>query len=88
MTKPEFLERPPASVSVTDYDRAHMTLYFRLLDAASDGAAWEEAVLVLFGIDASTDPDRARRIHDSHLERARWMTQHGYRALAHEDRQR
>ena len=28
--------------------------------------------------------ERARRIHDSHLARARWMTEHGYRQLAHE----
>ena len=84
MTKAEFLERPPESASVTDYDRAHMTLYLRLLDAASDGAAWEEAVSILFGINPTAEPERARRVHDSHLDRAKWMTQHGYRELAHD----
>ena len=74
MTKADFLERPPESASITDYDRAHMTLYLRLLDAASDGAAWEEAVSILFGIDPAAEPERARRIHDSHLDRAKWMT--------------
>ena len=54
MTKADFLERPPESASITDYDRAHMTLYLRLLDAASDGAAWEEAVSILFGISLIT----------------------------------
>ena len=49
MTKADFLERPPESASITDYDGAHMTLYLRLLDAASDGAAWQEAVSILFG---------------------------------------
>ena len=67
MTKAEFLERPPESASVTDYDRQHMTLYLRLLDAASDGAAWEEAVLILFGIDPTAEPERARRVHDSYV---------------------
>ena len=27
------------------------------------------------------DPERAKRIHDSHLARARWMTENGYRHL-------
>jgi hypothetical protein len=40
--------------------------------------------LILFGIDPAAEPERARRVHDSHLDRARWMTQHGYRELAHE----
>ena len=57
MTKADFLERPPESASITDYDRAHMTLYLRLLDAASDGAAWEEAVSILFGIDPAAEPE-------------------------------
>jgi hypothetical protein len=84
VTNGEFLEGPPESASVTDYDREHMTLYLRLLDAASDGAAWEEAVSILFGIDPAAEPERARRVHDSHLARAKWMSQHGYRELAHE----
>ena len=40
-----------------------------------------EAVEVLFGIDPVREPDRARRVYDSHLARARWMTQSGYRQL-------
>ncbi|CAN0593915.1 unnamed protein product, partial [Laminaria digitata] len=27
------------------------------------------------------NPDRARHIYDTHLARARWMTEHGYRQL-------
>jgi hypothetical protein len=56
-------------------------LYMRLLDAADDGAEWAEAVNVLFGIDPVREPERARQVHDSHLGRARWMTQSGYRQL-------
>ena len=84
MTQAAFLDRPPESATLTDYDRSHMKLYLRLLDAATDGAAWQEAVSVLFGIDPDKNPERARRVHDSHLARARWMTEHGYRLLANE----
>ncbi|MDG4601762.1 MAG: DUF2285 domain-containing protein [Defluviicoccus sp.] len=84
MTQAAFLDRPPESATLTDYDRTHMKLYMRLLDAATDGAAWQEAVSVLFGIDPDKNPERARRVHDSHLARARWMTEHGYRLLANE----
>lgn len=84
MTQVDFLDEPPESEVLTDYDRAHMKLYLRLLDAASDGADWREAVSVLFGLDPERDPERARNIHDRHLARARWMTTHGYRLLVRE----
>lgn len=84
MTQVDFLDEPPESAVLTDYDRAHMKLYLRLLDAASDGADWREAVSVLFGLDPERDPERARNIHDRHLARARWMTTHGYRLLVRE----
>lgn len=84
MTKLDFLDEPPDSVTLTDYDRAHMKLYLRLLDAASDGADWREAVSILFGLDPEREPERARRIHDRHLARARWMTTDGYRLLVRE----
>jgi glycerol-3-phosphate O-acyltransferase len=84
VTQAAFLDRPPESATLTDYDRTHMKLYMRLLDAATDGAAWQEAVSVLFGIDPDKNPERARRVHDSHLARARWMTEHGYRLLLNE----
>lgn len=81
MTACDFLDEPPIGASMTEYDRKHLKLYMRLLDAEADGADWEEAVHVLFGIDAEQEPDRARRVHSSHLARARWMTEHGYREL-------
>lgn len=71
---------------LTSYDRERMKLYLRLLDAATDGADWREAVEILFGLDPDRDPDRTRHVHDSHLARARWMTEHGYRQLAREGR--
>lgn len=79
-----FEDDPPSGQELTDYDRSHIKLYMRLLDATADGADWREAVEVLFGIDPHRDPERARRVHDSHLDRARWMTQIGYRLLLRE----
>ena len=77
----EFEDTAPAGAELTDYDRAHIKLYMRLLDAAADGADWREAVVLLFAIDPVREPDRARRVHDSHLARARWMTETGYKHL-------
>lgn len=74
-------DAPPANDGVTPYDRDHLKLYMRLLDAESDGASLGEVCLILFGIDADAEPERARAVHDSHLGRARWMTEHGYRDL-------
>jgi hypothetical protein len=86
MTRSNFLDSPPASVELTGYDRAHMKEYMRVLDAATDGADWREAVSLIFGIDPAAEPERARKVHDSHLARARWMTEHGYRQLLRDGR--
>jgi hypothetical protein len=80
-TNVAFVDEPPQTPSVTDYDREHLALYVRLLDAAEEGAEWMEVVHVLFGLDPNRDRERARRVHDNHLARARWMTEHGYRDL-------
>lgn len=81
MSQPAFLDEPPASDKLTDYDEAHLITYVRLLDAEADGADWEEAVRIIFGLDPARDPKRAEKVHASHLARARWMTRHGYRDL-------
>ncbi|WP_186398140.1 DNA -binding domain-containing protein [Stappia sp. P2PMeth1] len=88
MTHVDFLDEPPDCATLTDYDRAHMKLYLRLLDAATDGADWREAVSILFGLDPEREPERARKVHDRHLARARWMTTHGYRLLVREGQRR
>lgn len=71
----------PGDQHLTEYDRAHIKLYMRLLDAEADGADWREVVEILFGIDPAREPERARQVHDSHLRRAHWMTHTGYRQL-------
>ncbi|GFE66563.1 DNA -binding domain-containing protein [Litoreibacter roseus] len=77
----DFADVPPKNDFVTDYDRQHLKLYARLLDAEADGAPLAEIVKVLFGIDAENEPERAQRLHAGHLGRARWMTENGYRSL-------
>lgn len=77
-----FEESVPAGDDLTDYDRTHIKLYMRLLDAVSDGADWQEIVAVLFGIDAAGEPERGWKIYEAHLTRARWMTQTGYKLLS------
>ena len=82
---PHFLDEPPKGQKLTSYDREHMALYLRLLDADRDGADWREAVHILFGLNPDLDPEKCRQIHDAHLARAKRMTEHGYRELLRDD---
>ncbi|MGY3404773.1 hypothetical protein ACVWZV_000886 [Bradyrhizobium sp. GM5.1] len=43
--------------------------------AEEEGADWREVVSVIFGLDPAREPDRAKVVHDSHLARARWMSE-------------
>jgi Uncharacterized conserved protein (DUF2285) len=81
MTITAFEDCPPQSTQLTAYDERHFATYLRLLDADEEGADWREAVRIIFGVDPDREPERARMVHDSHLARARWMTQAGYRNL-------
>ena len=78
---PTFLDEPPQGPKLTSYDREHMVLYLRLLDAERDGADWREASKILFGLDPDLEPDRCQRVHAAHLARAKWMSESGYREL-------
>lgn len=71
----------PWSNHVTEYDRTHFPIYLRLLDAHRDGATKDEMCSIVLGLDPAGDRKRARKVLDSHLRRARWMTQVGYRDL-------
>lgn len=85
MTEPPFdapiADTAPSDDGITDYDRLHLVTYLRLLDAAADGADPAEVARIVLGIDPVAEPERALRVHASHLARARWMTEHGYRHL-------
>ena len=78
---PTIANEVPWSDHVTTYDREHFTVYLRLLDAAADGASAEEMSRIVLGIDPTKEPARAKQAFESHLRRARWMTEHGYRNL-------
>lgn len=81
MTTGDLRDTPICDREVTEYDHAHLQAYLRLLDAAAARADWREAASLILGVDVQDDPERARRIHDVHLERARWMASAGYRDL-------
>ena len=66
---------------LTDYDHQHLVTYMRLLDADAEGADWREVSRIVLQIDPKQEPERARGAYDSHLARAKWMTEHGYRHL-------
>jgi hypothetical protein len=87
MTTPPFLDAPPIADAITPYDESHFVTYLRLLDADIEGADWREAVSIIFDIDPGIHPEHAKNVHDSHLERARWMTHSGYRLLLEKHRQ-
>ena len=78
---PVIADEVPWSDQVTEYDEEHFITYLRLLDADAEGACKEEMARIVLGIDAVKEPERARKALESHLARARWMTEHGYRDL-------
>ncbi len=81
MSISRFADRPPDVSQLTAYDESHLVDYLRLLDADDEGGDWREAAACILGIDATAEPHRAKTMHDSHLARARWMTEVGYAHL-------
>jgi hypothetical protein len=78
---PPVADTAPTDRALTGYDEQHLVTYLRLLDAETDGADWQEVAKLVLHIDPASEPARARRAWESHLARARWMTEHGYRHL-------
>ena len=71
----------PTDTVLTVYDEEHIITYLRMLDADAEGADWREVAQRVRKIDPELEHDRARRAFDTHLARAKWMTEHGYRHL-------
>jgi hypothetical protein len=67
----------PTAVEFTEYDRAHLLTYARVLDAADGDADWREAAAVILGCDVAQDSVGAETCWTSHLERARWVLGEG-----------
>ena len=82
---PPVADTAPTDRALTGYDEQHLVTYLRLLDAETDGADWHEVAKLVLHIDPASEPARARRAWESHLARARWMTEHGYRHLLEGD---
>jgi hypothetical protein len=78
---PDIADEVPWSDALTDYDEAHYVVYLRLLDARSDGASAEEMAQLILGIEPAHEPMRAHKAVSSHLRRAQWMCENGYRHL-------
>ena len=78
---PPVADQAPEADNLTGYDHEHLVTYLRLLDADAEGADWAEVARIVLHIDPSREPERARRAFESHLTRAKWMTEQGYRDL-------
>ena len=76
-------DEAPRDAVLTGYDEQHLAIYLRLLDADAEGADWADVARIVLGIDPASEPERAHRAWQSHLARAKWMTEHGYRHLLH-----
>ncbi|MBO0751587.1 MAG: DUF2285 domain-containing protein [Bradyrhizobiaceae bacterium] len=79
--EPPVADMAPSADVLTPYDNDHLVTYLRLLDAAAEGADWTEVTRTVLGMDPEREPERARASWQSHLERAQWLTAHGYREL-------
>lgn len=80
-TPPRIADTAPPDPHMTAYDHAHVEIYLRLLDAAAEGAPWEEVCSIVLGIDPGAAPQHARQCYESHLARAHWLSEIGYRDL-------
>ena len=78
---PDVANAAPTDPVLTVYDEEHIITYLRMLDADAEGADWREVAQLVLHIDPKLELDRARRAFDTHLTRAKWMTENGYRHL-------
>ncbi|MBP1295717.1 hypothetical protein M2192_000320 [Bradyrhizobium elkanii USDA 61] len=74
---PPVTDRAPGDTTPTSYDEKHLVTYLRLLQAEDEGADWREVARIVLHIDPESDPHRARTAYESHLARAKWMTEQG-----------
>ncbi|QIG97644.1 DUF2285 domain-containing protein [Bradyrhizobium sp. 6(2017)] len=81
MTKPQLdpdvADVAPNEPVMTAYDEQHVVTYIRLLQAESEGADWREVARIVLHIDSERESDRARNAYQSHLARAKWITEQG-----------
>jgi Uncharacterized conserved protein (DUF2285) len=78
---PQVADTAPVEPFLTGYDEQNLVTYLRLLDADAEGADWREVASIVLKINPKKQPQRAKRVWESHLARAKWMTETGYRHL-------
>ncbi|MEH2492942.1 hypothetical protein V1280_008881 [Bradyrhizobium sp. AZCC 2230] len=74
---PDVADSAPNEPALTAYDEQHVVTYIRLLQAEGEGADWREVARVVLHMDPEREPDRARSAYESHLARAKWVTEQG-----------
>ncbi|WP_091890068.1 DUF2285 domain-containing protein [Bradyrhizobium sp. Rc2d] len=74
---PNVADVAPSGPVLTSYDEEHIVTYIRLLQAEGEGADWREVARIVLHIDPEREPDRARTAYQSHLARAKWVTEQG-----------
>lgn len=80
-SEPPVADAAPTEPVLTGYDEQHKITYLRLLDAEAEHADWREVARIVLRIDSDKEPVRARRAWETHLARARWMTEQGYKFM-------
>jgi hypothetical protein len=78
---PDVADTAPSDALLTVYVEEHIITYLRLQDADAEGVDWREVARIILHLDPDREPDLARRAFESHLARAKWMTEHGYRQV-------
>jgi len=78
---PDVDDEPPSSDTITPYDERRFVTYLRLLDAEAEGADWREVARIVLHRDPQRDLAGSLHCYNSHLARAHWMTESGYRQL-------
>jgi hypothetical protein len=78
---PDVADTAPSDSVLTIYDEEHLITYLHLLDADAQDADWRDVARIVLHLDPEHESDRAWRAYESHLSRAKWMTEHGYRHL-------
>ncbi|UFW90495.1 DUF2285 domain-containing protein [Bradyrhizobium barranii] len=74
---PDVADLAPTEPALTSYDEQHAITYVRLLQADGEGADWREVARIVLHIDPDSEPDRARSAYQSHLFRAKWVSEQG-----------
>jgi predicted phosphoadenosine phosphosulfate sulfurtransferase len=78
---PDVADSAPTDSVLTVYDEEHIITYLRMLEADKEGADWREVAQIVLHINPELEQERAKRAFDTHLTRAKWMTENGYRHL-------